>query len=76
MIKVNVAKQTNYPVSSPKIKKALRAFLKDKGIVSDAEVSVAVVDEKKMKDLGKRYLKESGGTAHNVLSFTASEARE
>ena len=48
MIKVNVAKQTNYPVSSPKIKKALRVFLKDKGIV----------DKKTYRNL---YLKSKGG---------------
>jgi probable rRNA maturation factor len=71
MIKVSVSKQSNYPVSTPRIKKKLREFLKERGIVSDAEVSVAIVGEKKMLDIGKKYLKDKN--LHNVLSFTQSE---
>jgi probable rRNA maturation factor len=74
MINVRVHKQSSYPVSTPKIKKALKNFLKKKGIVSDAEVSVAIVGEAKMKNLGEKYLKESGEVPHNVLTFTSSEA--
>ena len=74
MINVRVYKQSSYPVSTPKIKRALKSFLKKKGIVSDTEVSVAIVGDAKMEDLGKKYLKESGKAAHNVLTFTASEA--
>lgn len=76
MIRVNVYKQSNYPVSAPKIKQALKAFLKNKGITSDAEVSVAIIDEKKMKRLGKKYLKEDGKGVHNVLSFTEKETKK
>lgn len=76
MIRVNVYKQSNYPVSAPKIKQGLKTFLKDKGITSDAEVSIAIVDEKKMKRLGKRYLKEDGEGVHNVLSFTEKEVKK
>ena len=74
MIKVYVVKQSNYPVSSPKIKKRLREVLKEKGIVSKTEVNVALVDEKKMKSLARKYLKEN--KVHNVLSFTAEEAKD
>jgi rRNA maturation RNase YbeY len=74
MIKVKVFKQSAYPISSPKIKSALREFLKEKGIVSDAEVSVALVGEVKMFDLAQKYLKEKG-ILHNVLSFPAKEVR-
>ena len=72
MIKVDVKKQSNYPVSSPKIKARLKSYFKEEGIVSDAYVSVALVDEKKMIDLSRKYLKEKG-KVHNVLSFTESE---
>lgn len=75
MIKVNVKKQTNYPISAPKIKKALQAFFEAQGIVSDAEVTVAVVGEAKMLEIGKKYLKEKGKKPHNVLSFTPDEAK-
>lgn len=78
MIKVNVSKESNYPVSSPVIKKKLRVFLAKAGIVSDCIVSVAIVGEKKIVELSKKYLKDpfagrAGKDIHNVLSFTEDE---
>ena len=73
MIRVDVTKQLNYPVSAAKIKKKLADFFAKRGIVSDAEVSVAIVGEKKMLDLGKKYLGDK--VLHNVLSFTPDETR-
>jgi rRNA maturation RNase YbeY len=73
MIKVFVSKQSNYPVGASIIKKRLSAFLQKQGIVSPAEVSVAIVGEKKMMEIGNRYLKDK--KLHNVLSFTPSETR-
>lgn len=76
MISVNVKKKTPCPISSPKIKKALKSFLEERGIVSDSEISVAIVDEKEMKIIAKKYLKEFGKPAHNVLSFVDSEVKK
>lgn len=73
MIKVSITKQSNYPVKSTDIKKKLSSFFVSQGIVSDAEVSVAIVGESKMMDIGKKYLKD--GKLHNVLSFTPTEAK-
>jgi len=73
VIRVLITKQSNYPVESPKIKKRLKNFFESKGIVSDAEVSVAIVGEKKMMDVGKKYLRDK--ILHNVLSFTPSEVK-
>jgi len=73
MIKVSVIKQSNYPVSVTVIKKKLSAFLQKKGIVSDAEISVTIVGEKKMMNIGAKYLKDK--KLHNVLSFTPGEER-
>jgi len=70
MIKVSVSKQSNYPVTVTPIKKKLVNFFIKNGIVSDAEVSVAIVGEKKMMEIGRKYLKD--GKLHNVLSFTQS----
>lgn len=67
MIKVHVTKQSNYPVKTPVIKKKLARFFEGHGIVSDAEVSVAIVGEKRMMEVGKKFLKD--GELHNVLSF-------
>lgn len=69
MVKVFVSKQSNYPVSTPKIKKGLAKFFGGHGIVSDADVSVAIVGEAKMLDIGRKYLKDT--KVHNVLSFEA-----
>lgn len=73
MITVRFKKQSNYPVNGRKLKGKLVDFLKKHGIVSDAEVSVAVLSEKKMLELSKKYLKESPPKLHNVLSFTYEE---
>ncbi len=72
MIHINVVKQSNYPVSSVKLKKFLQNFFKEKGIVSDAEATVSLVGEAKMKSLGKRYYKKDT-KIHNVFSFVESE---
>lgn len=84
MVKVSVVKQSNYPVGAAKIKKKLANFLVGQGIVSDAEVSIAIVGEKKMIDIQKKYFRETDPTSpfgfrgaskilHNVLSFTPTE---
>ena len=71
MISVLVSKEANYPVSSAKIKTFLKDFFTKNGIVSDAEVSVAIVGEKEMFEVGRKYLKDK--KLHNVLSFTVEE---
>lgn len=74
MIKVQITKQSNYPVSSVKIRKVLQDFFTTEGIVSDALVSVAIVGELKMRELGHKFLGEDGTVTHNVLSFVPSES--
>ena len=73
MIKVSVTKQSNYPVKVSVIKKKLAEFLAKNGIVSDAEVAVAMVNEKKMLEIGNKYLKDK--TLHNVISFVPNEVK-
>lgn len=76
MIVVKVKKQSGYPVNVIKLKRTLSDFFKQKGIVSEAEVSVAIISEAKMKDLAKKFLKESPPSVHNVLSFVSDESGE
>lgn len=73
MIRVNISKQSNYPVKVAPIKKKLAKFFVDNGIVSDAEVDIALVGESKMLAVGKNYKKD--GKLHNVFSFTPTEVR-
>lgn len=73
MTKVSVTKQSNYPVNVLAIKKKLAEFLAKNGIVSDADVSVAIIGEKKMLEIGSKYLKDK--RLHNVLSFVPNEVK-
>ncbi len=73
MTKVNISKQSNYPVKSSVIKKKLSGFFKKQGIVSDAEVSIAIVGESKMMEINKKYLNDK--KLHNVFSFTPTETK-
>ena len=74
MIKVNLQKQSSYPVNVRALKKTLQDFFASKGIVSEAEVSVAIVGEKKMLELSKIYLKDR--EKHSVLAFTPEETKK
>jgi len=74
MIKVLITKQSNYPVKVAPIKKKLAEFLAKNGIVSDADVSIAIIGEKKMLEIGNKYLKDR--KVHNVLSFVPNEIKE
>lgn len=71
MVKINISKQSNYPISGVAVRKFLQSFFKDHGIVSDAECHVSFVGEAKMKNLGKKYYKDN--RLHNVFSFVESE---
>lgn len=73
MIKINIFKQSNYPISGVKVKKFLSDFFKSHGIVSDAEATVSFVNEKEMQKLGKKYYKKDL-KLHNVFSFVDSES--
>ncbi|OGM02028.1 rRNA maturation RNase YbeY [Candidatus Woesebacteria bacterium GWA1_41_8] len=73
MIAVKVKKQSNYPVNVRKLKRALSDFLKGRGIVSDAQASVAIVSEREMLELSAKFLKEKPPRLHNVLSFGFDE---
>lgn len=71
MVKINVSKQSNYPVSGVKVRKFLQEFFKKNGIVSDAECNVSFVSKAKMLSLAKKYYKDT--KLHNVFSFVESE---
>lgn len=83
MTKINISKQSNYPISGVVVRKFLQEFFKTNGIVSDSECHVSFVGEAKMKALGKKYYKKdnrvhgaSGIAPHNVFSFVESEVAD
>ncbi len=71
MISVFVKKQPSYSINTSEIKEYLATLLEKSGIVSNTKVSVALVGEKKMLDISRKYLKDN--KVHNVLSFTYNE---
>ncbi len=71
MISVSVKKQSSYSINTSEIKENLATLLEESGIVSNTKVSVALVGEKKMLDISRKYLKDN--KVHNVLSFTYNE---
>jgi len=76
VIKVNIIKNSQAPVSSVFVRSVLKKFLAKNGIVSDALVNVAIVTKPKMLKLAFDYLDEKDKPAHNVLAFTANETRQ
>jgi rRNA maturation RNase YbeY len=77
MINVSVYKQSNFAVNAIKIKKIIKKTLAEQGIVSDFEVSVAIVNDTKMEELVKKYYKEGPENLydHPILTFPNSEAK-
>ncbi|MEK7188376.1 MAG: rRNA maturation RNase YbeY [Patescibacteria group bacterium] len=73
MIWVSFYKQSNYPVDSKLIKGKVIEVLKKNGLTSDYEVSLAIVGEKLMDKLVKKYFNDNA--SHAVLSFPTSEIK-
>lgn len=67
MNRILISADSRYPISRPKIKKAIDSLLREKKITSDVEVSVLICGTRKAQELAFKYLKDS--KAHNVLSF-------
>ncbi len=75
MIDITVTKQSNYPVSAAKIKKRIKDTLKAHGIVSDFELSVAIVGDAKMDELVRAHYKDDPQMLydHPILTFPDNE---
>lgn len=66
MISVLFQTETHYPVNRKKIKEAISSVLENK-IRRNAEVSVAIVGDRRMRELNRTYRKVDATT--DVLSF-------
>lgn len=72
MLRVYVTRQSRYPANTKLLKERVRRLLTERG-ATDCEVSIALVGERKMRELGKKYMKDN--TLHEVLSFPASSEK-
>ncbi len=70
-VKVLMYVESRYKVNRKRIKKRLAQTLDESSITSQCEVSVAIVGDRKMRLLNKKYRGKDKTT--NVLSFSLTE---
>lgn len=63
--------ESRYKVNRKRIKKTIEGILDEHNVKSKTEVSVAIVGDRKMAQLNKKYRDKTGTT--NILSFPLSE---
>lgn len=70
-VNVLIYVESRYKVSRKKIKSAVVSVCEENGIESPVEISIAIVGDRKMSALNKKFRDKEGTT--NVLSFPLSE---
>ena len=73
-LRVLIFVESRYKVNRKRIKTALSNFLTEQRINSPVEVSVAIVGDRKMRQLSKKYKGED--KTRNILSFSLSEGEK
>lgn len=63
--------ESRYKADRKRIKSAVLSILEEQSVKSPLEVSIAIVGDRKMKGLNKKYRQKE--TTTNVLSFPLSE---
>ncbi|CAN5185241.1 hypothetical protein BH11PAT1_BH11PAT1_3220 [soil metagenome] len=70
-ISVLIYVESRYKVNRKRMKATVERVMKENNITSTAEVSVAVIGDRKMRGMNKKYRDKD--TTTNVLSFPLSE---
>ena len=63
--------ESRYRVSRKRIRKAVEKALTDQDVKGPVEVSIAIVGDRKMRELSRKYKGED--KTRNILSFSLSE---
>ena len=71
MLRIDISNEHDFPLDEGRLKKAVRAVLKDAGF-EQGEISIAVVEDAEMHALNRKYLDHDYPT--DVLSFVLEEA--
>ncbi len=71
IVKVLIYVESRYKVNRKRLKKTVGDILAENNVTSAVEISLAVVGDRKMKELNKKYRNIDKTT--NVLSFPLSE---
>lgn len=76
MVNVNVPifVESRYKVNRKRIKEIIKSVLDQHQVSSKTEVSVAIVGDRKMRDLSKKFKGED--KTRNILSFSLSEGEQ
>ncbi len=70
-VNVLIFVESRYKVNRKRIRTALSSLLNQQGVNSPVEVSVAIVGDRKMRKLSKKYKGED--KTRNILSFSLTE---
>lgn len=72
MYRILVTRQSRYPADTKRLKEAVKAVLQEHN-VKEAEVSIALVGVRKIRELSRKHLGEDERhPLHEVLSFPSS----
>lgn len=69
--RVQIFVESRYKINRKRIKSVVESVLGKNEIVTPVEVSIAVVGDRKMRELSKKYKGED--KTHNVLSFSQTD---
>ena len=73
-INISIFVESRYKANRKRLKKAVESVLAKQEISSPVEVSIAIVGDRKMRELSKKYKGED--KTRNVLSFSLSEGEK
>lgn len=73
-LKVSIFVESRYKVNRKRIRSTLANVLGQSGVNSPVEVSVAVVGDRKMRELSRKYKNED--KTRNILSFPQNEGEK
>ncbi len=72
-VKVPIFVESRYQVNRKRIKTTVVNLLKKNNINGDVEVSIAIVGDRKMRDLSRKYKGED--KTRSILSFSMTEGK-
>src|SRR3989344_9638909 len=70
-VQVSIFVESRYKVNRKRIRNLVNNLLKKQGVAGKAEVSIAIVGDRKMRELSRKYKGED--KTRNVLSFSQTE---
>jgi len=73
-LKVLIFVESRYKVNRKRIRSSIAELLNQNGVNSPVEVSVAIVGDRKMRELSRKYKGED--KTRNILSFSLSEGEK